>query len=60
MRILNFSGHLGTIALPPSKVFPDMFALHALAGKVKSLRDASLVQMCSGDLDREVELARCQ
>ena len=37
-----------------------MFALHALAGKVKSLRDASLVQMCSGDLDREVELARCQ
>ena len=41
-------------------VFPNMFALHALVGKVQSSRDARLVEMCSGDLDLEVELARWQ
>jgi len=39
-----------------SMAFPNMFALYALSGKVKSRLDAYLMKLRSGELDREVGL----
>lgn len=39
-----------------SMAFPNMFALFALSGKVKSTLDAYVVKLRSGELDREVGL----
>jgi AGCS family alanine or glycine:cation symporter len=39
-----------------SMAFPNMFALYALSGKVKSRLDAYLAKLRSGELDREVGL----
>jgi len=50
-RVLDFSD-----LMLLSMAFPNMFALYALSGKVKSRLDVYLIKLRSGELDREVGL----